>query len=100
MAHGQTQQVERQLRRMLDPTQDSTDRQLLERFLQHQDEEAFGVLVQRHGGLVMSVCRSLLRDQHLAEDVYQATWLVLARKLRSVTWHDSLAGWLHEVAHR
>jgi RNA polymerase sigma factor (sigma-70 family) len=102
MAHVQSQQVERQLCRMLDQTQDdpSTDRQLLERFLQQRDEEAFAILIRRHGSLVMGVCRSLLRDAHEAEDVYQATWLVLARKLRSVTWRDSIAGWLHEVAHR
>jgi RNA polymerase sigma factor (sigma-70 family) len=102
MAQGQSQQVERHLCRMLDQTQDdpATDRQLLERFLQQRDEDAFAVLIRRHGSLVMSVCRSLLRDGHDAEDVYQATWLVLARKLRAVAWRDSIAGWLYEVAHR
>lgn len=100
MGPRQAQEVERHLCRLLDQTDQATDRQLLELFLRQQNEDAFTVLVRRHGALVMSVCRALLRDGHDAEDVYQATWLVLARKLRSVAWRDSIAGWLHEVAHR
>ena len=53
----------------------------------------------RHGGIVMAVCRRLLADAHEAEDAFQATWLVLARK-SSRNWSDSIAGWLYEVAHR
>ena len=60
-----------------------TDEQLLERFVLQRDEGAefaFGALVERHGPMVLSVCRNALRDRHDAEDAFQATFLVLARK--------------------
>ena len=60
-----------------------TDTQLLERFTSRRDndaEAAFAALVARHGPMVRGVCRSLLADPHDAEDVFQATFLVLARK--------------------
>lgn len=77
-----------------------TDCQLLERFTEHEDQGAFGVLVRRHGALVLSVCWRLLRHAQDAEDAFQATFLVLARKSGSVNWRESVAGWLHEVACR
>jgi RNA polymerase sigma factor (sigma-70 family) len=77
----------------------ATDRQLLERFAAHREEWAFAVLVERHGPAVLAVCRHLL-DAHDADDAFQATFLVLARKARSVAWHESVGGWLHAVAHR
>jgi RNA polymerase sigma factor (sigma-70 family) len=80
-----------------------TDAQLLARFAGgHEDgaELAFEALVERHGSMVFRVCRGVLCDEHAAEDAFQATFLVLARKARSLWVKDSLASWLHGVAHR
>jgi RNA polymerase sigma factor (sigma-70 family) len=76
------------------------DAELLERFVQQRDETAFEVLVWRHGTMVLSVCTRVLRDAQEAEDAFQATFLVLARKARSVGRASSLAGWLYRVAFR
>jgi RNA polymerase sigma factor (sigma-70 family) len=80
-----------------------TDGQLLERFAaQNADggEAAFTALVARHGPMVMSVCESLLGDAHDAEDAFQATFLVLAKKSRSVRDPELLGNWLFGVARR
>src|SRR5215471_10929511 len=77
-----------------------SDAQLLERFLSHGDAESFEALVGRHGPMVLSVCRGILRDPHDAEDAFQATFLVLARTGGTIRSRDALAGWLHRVAHR
>jgi RNA polymerase sigma factor (sigma-70 family) len=77
-----------------------SDRELLERFLAAEDEAAFTALVERHGPMIHGVCRRLLRDRHEADDACQATFLVLARKARSVRKQASLASWLHGVAYR
>jgi RNA polymerase sigma factor (sigma-70 family) len=76
------------------------DRELLERFLTAEDEAAFTLLVERHGPMILGLCRRLLRDRHEADDACQATFLVLARKARSVRKQESLASWLHGVAYR
>lgn len=76
------------------------DRELLERFLIAEDEAAFTLLVDRHGPMILSLCRRLLRDRHEADDACQATFLVLARKARSLRKQESLASWLHGVAYR
>jgi RNA polymerase sigma factor (sigma-70 family) len=80
----------------------TTDSQLIEQFAR-QDEDAdaaFEVLVERHGPMVLRVCRGVLRDQHDAEDAFQTTFLVLARKARSLWVKDSLSSWLYGVAYR
>jgi RNA polymerase sigma factor (sigma-70 family) len=77
-----------------------SDAQLLERFLTQGDAGAFEELVGRHGPMVLSVCRGILRDSHDAEDAFQATFLVLAKKGGTIRGRDALAGWLHKVAHR
>jgi RNA polymerase sigma factor (sigma-70 family) len=77
-----------------------TDRELLERFAACRDETAFAALVRRHGGMVLAVCRRLLRDWHAAQDAFQATFLVLARKSNTLAEPDLLPGWLHSVAWR
>jgi RNA polymerase sigma factor (sigma-70 family) len=81
----------------------TTDARLLAQFLDGRDagaEVAFEVLVERHGPMVFDVCRRVLRDEHAAEDAFQATFLVLARKAGSLWVKDSLGSWLHGVAHR
>jgi RNA polymerase sigma factor (sigma-70 family) len=76
------------------------DTDLLECYLQGRDESAFRVLVQRHGPTVLGVCRAVLGHAHDAEDAFQATFLVLARKAGSILRRDGLGSWLHGVAHR
>jgi RNA polymerase sigma-70 factor (ECF subfamily) len=77
-----------------------SDAILLERFVQGREEAAFDALVQRHGPLVEQVCRRILRNDHDVEDVFQATFLLLARKAPVIPWRDSVGGWLGAVAHR
>jgi RNA polymerase sigma factor (sigma-70 family) len=77
-----------------------SDADLLERYRARRDERAFALLVERHGSMVLNVCWSVLRHRHDAEDAVQATFLVLARNARSIRRPESLAGWLHGVAHR
>jgi RNA polymerase sigma factor (sigma-70 family) len=78
----------------------ATDRHLLERFIDHRDENAFGTILDRHGPMLLGLCRRQLHGSDLADDVLQATFLVLARKARSVRRRDNLAGWLYGVARR
>ena len=75
-----------------------TDDQLLEWFVSRRDAMALEVLVRRHGPLVWGVCRRVARDHHDAEDAFQATFLVLARKAASITSRELLANWLYGVA--
>ena len=77
-----------------------SDAQLLQRFLIQRDAEAFEALVGRHGPMVLSVCRGILRDPHDVEDAFQATFLVLVKKGGTIRGRDALAGWLYQVAHR
>jgi len=87
----------------LGTTRGLTDGQLLERFATGPGESAelaFAALVERHGAMVLRVCRSRLADPHDTQDAFQATFLVLVRKARGLWVRDSLGPWLHQVALR
>ena len=80
-----------------------TDAQLIDRFAAssgEQSELAFGALVARHGPMVLGVCRRILRDEQAAEDAFQATFLVLARRAGTFTFDASLGPWLYGVSRR
>src|SRR5262245_59857184 len=76
------------------------DRELLARFVAGKDEAAFAVLVERHGPMVLGVCRRALGSAHDAEDACQAAFLVQAQKAGSIRKSTSLPSWLHGVASR
>lgn len=80
-----------------------TDGQLLERFATRSGsarEMAFAALVDRHGPLVLRVCRTVLRDEHDAQDAFQATFVVLVRKGKTLWVRETIGPWLHAVALR
>jgi RNA polymerase sigma factor (sigma-70 family) len=77
-----------------------SDCQLLEAFITRQDAAAFGVLVRRHGPLVFGVCKRVLGHTQDAEDAFQVTFLVLARKAATVVPREALGNWLYGVAYR
>src|SRR5579875_2249448 len=90
------------LRRCVCPHGEDTlsDTQLLERWVQQRDEAAFEVLLWRHGPMVLSVCRRLLRESHDVEDAFQAAFLTLVHKGASIRRPEALAAWLYRVAYR
>ena len=77
-----------------------SDGQLLERFASHQEQSAFEALLARHGPMVWGVCLRALGRQQEAEDAFQATFLVLARRASAIRQRDGIGGWLHAVARR
>jgi RNA polymerase sigma factor (sigma-70 family) len=77
-----------------------TDSELLRRFNSEGDEAAFHGLVYRHGGMVLDVCRNVLRNEADAEDAFQATFLILTKKAGSIRNQGSVASWLYGVAYR
>lgn len=76
------------------------DAELLARWAQHRDEAAFELLVRRYAPLVLALCRRVLADANDADDAFQATFLVLARKASAIQRAGVLAAWLHRVACR
>src|SRR5437016_1527188 len=116
MANGQLEIVLRHIHQLAAAHNgaDLTDGQLLEQFaggkvsgtlrkgsrhLSSDAEAAFTALVRRHGPMVLGVCRRVLHDRHAAEDAFQATFLVLFRKARSLDRRGSVASWLYTVAY-
>lgn len=77
-----------------------SDQQLVEWLRAGRDDEVFEAAVLRHGQMVYRVCWRVLRNDHDAEDVFQATFLLLAQKIHGLRKQASLASWLHGVAHR
>jgi RNA polymerase sigma factor (sigma-70 family) len=77
-----------------------SDAQLLDRFVGQRDDAAFEAVLHRHGPLVFRVCRRLLFDAHDAEDAFQATFLVLARKAGGIGQRSLLGNWLYGVAYK
>jgi RNA polymerase sigma factor (sigma-70 family) len=78
----------------------AADRDLLDQFARYGDQQAFAALVRRHGPPVLGVCRRVLRDPHAAEDAFQSTFLVLARKAHMIARPEALSSWLYGVAVR
>jgi len=102
MANAQLHEVQQHLRRLRDAQAltEAPDAQLLEWFARRHEEAPFAVLVRRHGPMVYGVSRRVLPHVHDAEDVFQATFLLLARKAASIRKTKSLGSWLHGVARR
>jgi RNA polymerase sigma factor (sigma-70 family) len=100
MAASILEQVLHYLRQAGASGSELADGELLDRFIFQKDDTAFDQLVQRHGRMVLGVCRSFLHDPHDAEDAFQATFLVLVRSARSVRKQSSLSSWLYGVAYR
>jgi RNA polymerase sigma factor (sigma-70 family) len=102
MAAGPLRQVLSHIRKLVGEqgVTAGNDGALLERFIARGDQEAFAALLQRHGPMVLGVCRRMLGDATLADDAFQATFLVLVRKARSIVPRERVGNWLYGVAVR
>ncbi|MBL8794128.1 MAG: RNA polymerase sigma factor [Planctomycetia bacterium] len=80
--------------------EETSDSELLRRWVDLRDEAAFELLVWRHGGMVLDLCGRVLTDSQEAEDAFQATFLVLVKKAASVRNRAALGSWLYKVAFR
>jgi RNA polymerase sigma factor (sigma-70 family) len=102
MVPGQPRTILRHLNRLLvtQSAQEQSDAHLLLRFAAQREEAAFAALLSRHGRLVWDVCRHTLGHEHDAEDAFQATFLVLARKATSIRKGESVGSFLYGVAYR
>src|ERR1700721_2633493 len=96
MMHATAKPILAHVRRLADDSKDLSDRALLGRFVAGEGE-AFTQLVNRHGPMVLSVCKRLIGETP-CDDAFQATFLALSRRAKALSGMDSLAGWLHTVA--
>src|SRR6516165_12016025 len=90
----------KQINQALAISQARPDQQLLQDFVAQKDESAFATLLKRHGPMVLGICRRVLHDRHEAEDAFQATFLVLARKAGSIRKRQAVGSWLHGTGYR
>jgi RNA polymerase sigma factor (sigma-70 family) len=93
-------ELARCLRRLVTTADAETDADLLTRFITERDATAFAALVGRYGPMVLAVCQRVLRHRQDAEDAFQATFLVLARRAEAVKPRSLLGNWLYGVAYR
>jgi RNA polymerase sigma factor (sigma-70 family) len=102
MAHRQFSLLLRHIRKLtgVRSADAVTDRQLLERFALSHEEAAFDALVERYGPVVLGLCRRVLHDADDADDAFQATFLILARKAGAIRKQASVGSWLYGVAYR
>jgi RNA polymerase sigma factor (sigma-70 family) len=102
VANGQLGRVLGHIRKLVGgrPFEAGNDGQLLQRFVKSREEAAFALLVERHGPMVRAVCRRVLQNDHDADDAFQATFLVLARKAGAIRKLDSVGSWLYGTAYR
>jgi RNA polymerase sigma factor (sigma-70 family) len=102
MATRQINSVLQHIRRLADGRDANTwtDHELLNRFINKKEGDAFSGLIQRHGPMVMALGWRILRDRGDAEDVFQATFMILAQKACSIRKRESIGGWLYRVAFR
>src|SRR5687767_2830685 len=100
MLAAQVTRVMQRIRRATIARADLSDNELLEAFIADRNETAFEALVQRHGPMVLNVCRRVLGHHQDAEDAFQAVFLVLARKAATLRPAGKLGNWLYGVAYR
>ena len=105
MAVGQSEAVLNRPRGLacLGMAAEASDSQLLTRFMADRGESAqaaFATLVRRHAAMVLRVCQQVVGDRHSAEDAFQATFMILARRAGSIRQPELLGNWLHGVAVR
>src|SRR5215472_13063456 len=102
MAGDHPHRLTNYLRNLVAGTQarDASDRELMEQFVAGRDDAALTALVRRHGPMVRSLCRRVLRNEQDAEDAFQATFLVLARKAHTLRAPEAVGNWLYGVAYR
>src|SRR5262245_7006107 len=100
MAKHELHAILRHIRRLSPELASVADTELLDRYKSKQDSAALELLIWRHAKLILGVCQRILRNAHDAEDAFQATVLILARKATSISKREAVASWLYKVAYR
>src|SRR5436190_9779430 len=92
--------LQRYLGRLCDEAVPPEDAVLLDRFVTANDRDAFELLIARHGPMVLGTARRLVEEAHDAEDVFQAVFLSLARRAKSIHRARALPAWLYRATGR